>query len=507
MSRLAKNVLYNLTGQVLVLAVGFAAARFIFRRLGDDAFGVIYFALALNVLLTSAMTMGVCETIVREVASHFGKDPEYVRDLLRTAASFSWGAYVLVSVGIYFGAPLLVDKWIHLKSVEPATAIRVLRILGISSFVLLPRAVYTSILRGLERMGWPNLIDVVASGLQQAGIIVILVLGGGLLDVVHWIAACAVLAVLAYLVICSRFVTWTALLPGYSPAVVTHNLSFTSHVAAISVLAMIHTQADKAIVSKLLPIAVFGLYTFAYSAISRSTLLTSSVAQAGLPHLSSLFHEGDHERLVSQFNKLQDLICFGTVPLFALVPFVALPLFSSIFNANSAHLLLVPASFLALGFYMNGTLTVLYILSIAAGRPDIAARLNLYALFVVLPATAALIYFFGLNGAGFSWVFYHLFAYAYQVPRTCRECLKDSPWKWYATLLKIFAVVAVTYGAAWGVLLFFRLEAGWFSLLAYAIATVAFVGIAYGMIGDELRGAFHGQLFAWSGRAKSAEVF
>jgi O-antigen/teichoic acid export membrane protein len=279
-------------------------------------------------------------------------------------------------------------------------------------------------------------------------------------------------------------------------------------VALISVLAMVHTQTDKAIVSKLLPIGVFGLYSLAYSAVSRSTLLTGSVAQAGLPHLSSLFQQGDHPRLLSQFNKLEDLICFGTVPLFAAVPFFARPLFTGIFDAHSAQILLLPVTFLCIGFYMNGTLTALYIFSIASGRPDIAARLNLYALFLVLPVTAALIYYFGLNGAGFSWVFYHLFAYAYQVPRTCSECLKIPSGVWFAKILKIAGIVAMTYGSAWVVLTLTGLNHGLiFPLLAYTLGTAGFVSIAYRIVGHELRGSFRGQLFVLTQRAKNAEVF
>ena len=44
-------------------------------------------------------------------------------------------------------------------------------------------------------------------------------------------------------------------------------------------------------------------------------------------------------------------------------------------------------------------------------------RLNLVALLVVTPVTAALVYAFGIPGAAFSWVFYHLFAYVYTVPQ------------------------------------------------------------------------------------------
>ena len=48
MSRLSKNIFYNVTGQGLILALGFVAVRYVFRRLGGDALGLIYFAATLN---------------------------------------------------------------------------------------------------------------------------------------------------------------------------------------------------------------------------------------------------------------------------------------------------------------------------------------------------------------------------------------------------------------------------------------------------------------------------
>ncbi len=104
---------------------------------------------------------------------------------------------------------------------------------------------------------------------------------------------------------------------------------------------------------------------------------------------------------MSQYRKLQDLLCFGIVPVFAAIPFAVLPLFSYILNEEAAHLLLLPTTLLCVGFYMNGTMTVSHAFSLAVGKPGISARQNFYALFTVLPVTALLIYYLGLTGAGF----------------------------------------------------------------------------------------------------------
>ena len=164
MSRVTKNIIYNLIGQGLLLVLGFVAIKYIFRQLGEDALGIIYFTVMTNTVLCAVLEMGICSTTVREVSGYFRSEPEYIHDLIRTASLFYWGAYVLVGLAIYFLAPLLVEKWINLKTMDAATAISVLRILGIASLVALPKSFYVSLFRGLQRMEFNNFIDVATNG-------------------------------------------------------------------------------------------------------------------------------------------------------------------------------------------------------------------------------------------------------------------------------------------------------------------------------------------------------
>src|SRR5208283_5107799 len=119
MSRLSKNILYNLLGQGLLVILSFVAAKFIFKQLGQDALGIIYFTLTLNALLTAILSLGINETTVREVAASHKEDPTYIKKLLQTASFFYWGLYVLTAVGLYAAAPWLVTKWINLDTLSP----------------------------------------------------------------------------------------------------------------------------------------------------------------------------------------------------------------------------------------------------------------------------------------------------------------------------------------------------------------------------------------------------
>jgi O-antigen/teichoic acid export membrane protein len=488
MTRLRKNIAYNFLGQGLLLILGFVAVKYVFKQLGEDALGIIYFSLTMNAVLGAMLEMGICTTTIREVSAYFEKDPAYIRDLIRTASLCYWSTYGLLAAAVWLGAPYIVEKWIILKTLDPETANRALQILVVGALLGLPRALYVSLFRGLQRMEFNNLIDIVTMGFQQLGTIVILVMGGSLLQVTYWLAAGFALGVLIYLFASTRFVSWSALVPGYSFKVIQRNLHFSANMTSISILAIIHTHGDKVIISKLLPLGTLGYYSFLYSLLARMSLLTGAISQAVFPSFSSLASGGDQGRLISQYRKFQNIVCLSTVPLYAAIPFATPPLLAFLFNAEIARDLLLPAVLLSVGFYMNGAMAIPYMLSLAVGKPEISSKSNFLALFVVLPATGVLIYFGGLAGAGLSWIFYHIFAYSYAVPRICSECLFMPVWEWYAHILKIVVLASLTYGAAWLLVA----SVGAYTVgelgMAYILGSAAFLIGAYRWIDGEQRG-------------------
>lgn len=493
MSRLFKNIIYNVVGQGLVLALTFVAVRFIFRGLGDDAFGLIYFNLLMTAVIVGALELGIGSAIVREVSGYQELDPGYVRNLVRTTSLLYWGLVAVFAVVLYLAAPLLVERWITLHSLSPETATSVLRILGIAGLLNLPRVLYTSLLRGLQRMEFNNAIDIVVSVLIQLGIVVILAAHGNLYEVSFWIASCYVLSTLAYMVVTARFFGWAALLPRLFRAVVTRNVRYTGQTMSISVLSLVQLQSGSLLVSKLMPISSFGFYGLVSGITGRAAFIASAVAQAAFPSLSSLHRAGDERGLLAQYRKLNDLLCYVTLPLFALIVFAAVPVFSYVITPQVAHLLLLPTAFLSLGFYMSGTVTAAYVVSLAVGRPDIAARANLLALFVVLPVTAGLVVIFGLAGAAFSWVFYNLFLYVYAVPRFCRECLHVPVAGWYARVARVYFLGVATYGLAW--LAAYIGTGGSYTavtmVVTFLAASIAFGVLALMLIGSELKDTLH----------------
>ena len=207
--------------------------------------------------------------------------------------------------------------------------------------------------------------------------------------------------------------------------------------------------------------------------------------------------------MMRQYWKVHDLVSLGTVPLFGAIVFSALPLLALVFNGAVARTLLFPIALLCLGFYLHGTLVVPYSFSLAAGKPEISVKMNVWALFVTVPATVALVYSFGLVGASVSWVFYHLFAYAYGVPRICSECLRIPALEWYKHMGRIAALTGLTYGLAWTLLGLPGTGSVLTLTVGYASATLAFLLGASWLMRAELRATVARSLRV--GRMKTAE--
>jgi O-antigen/teichoic acid export membrane protein len=499
MSRVSKNIIFNLIGQALIVGLGFVGTRLVFSRLGEESLGILYFALAIYAVITPLLDMGLSSTLIREVASHLNTDPQYVFRLSQTSTLFCWAGYLVLGAAIWLGTPWLVLHWISIKTLDATTAEHALRILALSLLLMLPRSLYSNLLRGVQRMEFNNFIDVGTIAVHQLGTVLVVMLGGGIVQIAYCYLATLLLSNVAYMVVAARFFPWRSLFPGFSRDVVRRNFSFTSHMAAFAVLGTIQMESDKALISKFLPIGLVGFYGVAQTLVARVSRVPGAVNQAAFPNFSARFGNDDHAGLMREYRRLQDLVCYGLVPIFAVIIFAARPLFTYLLSAQAAKLLFLPTVFLCFGWYMNGTLHVPFALSLAVGRPDINAKLNFYALFLVLPLTVGLIWKLGLVGAGVASVVYNLFAYIYAVRRWTSECMGTPPRDWYLHVLKILALGSATYGTAWFALALAAQDSVVPLVIGYILASVAFLYAGYQGLGPDLREGFD----TW--RAKLAE--
>ena len=475
MSRLARNIVYSVAGQGLLMVLGFVAAKFINYRLGADVLGLYYFSLTVSAVGAAAVELGVSTSVVREVAANHESDRLYVRDLVRTASAFYWFAFSLLVGLAWLSAPLMVGRWVTLESLPQHVGVGVLRVFMLAAFLSLPRLLYASVLQGLQRFGASNAINVSVSAIQQAGTLIVLRAGGRAQDLATWYAVTALAAVALSAAACVRPIGAAGLVPAPSVAVVRRNARFASNAMATTFFGAVLSRLDKLILTSFVPAAALGQYGVSSTIVSKALGIVNSLELAGYPALAKAHRDG---KLLAQLRKIDDTICLLSLPAFAAVVFAEGPILGYIFDPSAAARLFWPTALLALGSYMNATVSAPYRGTLAIGRPEFAAKMNLAALLVVPPLSLLLVWQWGIIGAAGSWVLYHLFVYWYFVPRYSSACLGTGPWSFYARVLRIIGIAVICYAGSWLML------ASWTGTLiglmaSYFIASVAYLVVVF----------------------------
>ena len=496
-SRLRRNVLYTVAGQGLILALGIVAVRSIYGGIGGDALGVFFFATIIGNMASAALDLGIATTVIRQVASASGPASRDVEDLLRTAALYFWALYGIVVGVLALSAGAIAEGWLSIDTITQPDAVPSLTVLGCAALLTLPRSLYGSVFKGLQEMGVPNAIDVAATVVQQTAILLVVGAGGGLWAVSLAVAGSAILWTVSYVVAAARCLPARALVPGFHLSAFRTNRRYAFRMMGVSLLAMVHMQSDKVIASRFLSLATFGMYSFAFGSINRAMLLTSAVSQAALPSLTALVARGERAAMLAQYHRLHQLLIVAMAIVFGAVPFALPPLFGWMFGVDEAMAMVLPGTLVALGFYMNSTLNMPYVLSLAMGKPEIALASNAWALVGVLPVTAALVWQWGAVGAGASWVLYNLFTIAVVIPRISRECTQEPTSRWLGEIARLASPALLIYGSTWAALDAIGRPAVVELTIGYLASTLAYLAIGWTMLSRDERQQLL-TLFRWT---------
>jgi O-antigen/teichoic acid export membrane protein len=191
--------------------------------------------------------------------------------------------------------------------------------------------------------------------------------------------------------------------------------------------------------------------------------------------------------MLIQYNKLQDMICYISIPILGLIIFYNQLFFSYLFDINVAKMLLMPIFFLCAASFLQVAFYAPYHFMLATGEAGILVRVSSYNLLVSLPTAVISIYFWGLTGAGLAFCFSRLFNLLYLIPKLSRKCLKLSPIVWYLHIIKIFSLFITSYAVIWLILNLSDIQSIYGVTVGYLVASILFMGGAWFLIGNEFK--------------------
>lgn len=448
---LRRNVVANYLGAGWNALMNVAFVSAYIHHLGPAGYGLIgVFTLLLG--LMALLDLGMAPTVSRELARLGVADPggSDARLLLRGVECIALALACVVALAMISASPWLALHWLNVSGLEPADVTFALRIMGLLVGMRFLENVYRSALIGLQRQVLLNTVLAVSGTLRNAGAFVVVawilpdVRAFFLWQLVTGAVTVAAFALAVYTAMRSneRAKRFTLL-----PLKATWR--FALGTMAVASLSIVLGNLDKILLTRLLSLEAFGYYALAVVVAQAPLGLITPIAQAFYPRFIQL-HAAADDRLASLYHTASQgvAILIGTATAFLVLlgrPVLQLWLHDPVTVDHVVGLV----SVLALGSMLNGLMTLPYFLQLSAGWTRLTIRVNLVAVFVVVPALAWLVPLYGGMAAAWIWFALNAGYVLIAVPLMHRKLLPAELGRWYLHDILPPLVAASSVGAAW----------------------------------------------------------
>jgi O-antigen/teichoic acid export membrane protein len=496
---LRRNVLAGFIGQALLLVLSLVSTRLVFRNLGDEVLGLISMALMCAMALSVLTEAGMAVLITREVASSRMGKTEYLHGVVGTFSCISWIAFLVSCVAMLLLAPAITESWLVVERLDSKSAGEALAIIAIGALTGIPKGVYGAVLSGFERIDMWNLVQVIGTGIQQLGLIILVWGGVELQALAGWFLISGFIGLGLAMAAAARPAGAGLLRPAFNMEIIRKDVRFTLNNAGIAVVSHFVSQVDKWAVSRFLPVGVLGFYGFAQAVVSKVGIAAGVMGGAAFASFSTDVGAGQETVWRSRYQKLQDLTVYLSVPLAGGATLLGIVAARFVLSQEAARMLAIPFLLLSIGHLLLYTMSVPYWLSVAMKKNHIALWANLWSVVTVLPLGIILTWSFGLTGAASSMVIYSLWQLFYFIPRFSRECAERSPWEWYARTGSFVGLGFCSYGFSWalvGVVGAGPLETSGL-IAAFVLGTSAFLAGGWFLLAHDLRATARRSLKEW----------
>ena len=479
MSRLKLNLLANFAGTGWSALMGLAFVPIYVRLMGIEAFGLVGFFVTLQAAL-QILDFGLSPTMNREMA-RYRADPAKAteaRDFVRTLEVGYWAVGVGIGVLVVIVAPFIATHWIKVTALPINVVQHAVMAMGVLAALQWPLSFYQGGLLGLQRQVVLNGLQIVMSSLANGGAALIL-----------WRISPTIGAFFAWRIIVAgiqvgltTWVLWRSLpasggAPHFKPLLFWRIWRFAAGMSGIGISAVILTQLDKIILSKLLSLELFGYYTLAGVVVAAMTMVAGPIFNAVFPLFSSLVATRSDEMLIRMYHRSCQLMAVLVLPVAVVIALFSFELFRVwTGSAETARHAAPIASVLVIGSALNSLMVVPFALQLAHGWTSLGVRLNVLLIVVLIPTLFVLTARYGPVGAAGGWVMSQAIYLLIGAPLTHRRLLKDEGVRSFIQDVGLPLIAAVLIAMAGRQLLNSRLTSPWPAV--FGLAVVLFAALA-----------------------------
>lgn len=431
---LKKNILANYLGQGWAALMGLAFIPMYIRYLGVEAWGLVGFMSLLQAWLT-LLDMGLTPTLNREMTRFQAGEHsvQSIRDMLRSMEVIYGGVALTVLGVVWLVAPWMAMHWLSAAQLSDASVAQAIGMMGVVLAARMVEQVYRGAIQGLQRQVWLNGAQSMLATLRWAGAVGVLAWVDRRLEAFFlWQGLISLLTVA---VLVRQTYYW--LPPGDRPARfdlagILRIRRFAGGMAVTTLLALLLTQVDKLLLSKLVSLEDFGYYTLAASAAGGLYFLVSPITSAVVPRLTELVTQSAHQDVIDTYHRASQWLAAILVPVALVMAGFADPLlYLWTGNVSLAQRVSPLLALLVLGTLFNGFMNVPYMAQLAHGWTGFAVRVNMVAVCCIVPAILWAVPRFGAIGAAWAWLALNVGYVLIGLHFMHRRLLPAEKWRWY----------------------------------------------------------------------------
>ena len=452
MSIIKQNIIANFGGKVWTALMSLAFVPLYIKFMGIESYGLVGIFASLLAIF-GMLDMGLSTTLNRELA-RFSVMPDKAQDmrnLVRTLELPYWGIAFLIGIAVVGLSGPIADYWVKADKLTPATVKQALMIMGGVVAFRWPVSLYSGGLMGLQKQVLLNGINVFEATLRGVGAVLALWL---ISPTIQTFFVWHIFVSMAHVLLVAVFL-WHSLPRSdhrshFQKESLSHIWRFAAGMTGISVTVIILTQTDKIVLSKILPLEMFGNYTLAAVVASALYLFIGPVFSALFPRFSQLVRLNDQISLKELYHKSCQLMSVIILP-----AAIVVSLFSSeilllwtgdpvtVLNTHSI------ASILIIGTALNGLMNLPYALQLANAWTKLSLYTNIVASIVLAPMIYFLATYYGVVGAASAWVILNTGYALIGIQIMHSRLLKGEQWRWYLNDVGVPLLAALPAALLW----------------------------------------------------------
>lgn len=432
---LKKNIVANYASQIYVSALAIILLPTYLRMMGSEAYGLVGF-FGLMQTWFGLLDMGLSSTMGRETARYVGKavTADALRRLLRALEFLFIGVALLGVTGLMLGSDYLSHHWLKIEKLSYNEVSLSIQIMALIAALRWMGGLFRGVVNGFERQVWLSGYSAIFTTLRFLGVVPVLLYIAPTPQA--FFSYQLIIALLELGVLVWKAYTLLPITPHKLPLQIDLKpilpvLKFSASISFLSIVWVLVTQTDKLILSKLISLSEYGLFTLAASAASAIMLFSGPISSAIQPRLARLHAEDNEIELITMYRKASHLVSVIVFPVAMILVFFSKQLlWIWTNNYQVSEQIYLVFSLYVLGNALLSVTAFQYLLQFAKGNMRLHMYGNIFFLIFLVPSIIFAVLKFGTVGAGYAWFFANIIFFLFWVPIVHHKFAKGVHAKW-----------------------------------------------------------------------------